>query len=151
MDPLLHRFCCTSDAQTLAPCAPCQKTYCGANGASGLIKAFDEPHWTGSLPVKKTIGIVLVACFAAKGAETAPSATITLCRKTEHWELECSHTDAGDPWCVIHDRQEHRIVLHIARIDRRYVVVCPTRQQSVATPTIDRAIDMALAELVSMT
>ena len=74
-----------------------------------------------------------------------------LCRKTEHWELECSHTDAGDPWCVIYDRQEHRIVLHIARIDRRYVVVCPTRQQSVTTPTIDRAIDMALAELVSMT
>ena len=65
--------------------------------------------------------------------------------------MECSHTDAGDPWCIIYDRQEHRIVLHIARIDRRYVVVCPTRQRSMNIATVEVAVDMALAELVSMT
>ena len=61
--------------------------------------------------------------------------------------MECSHTDAGDPWCVIYDQQQHRIILHIARIDRRYVLVWPTR--SAIAPTIDRAIHIALAELVS--
>jgi hypothetical protein len=74
----------------------------------------------------------------------------TLCRRVEHWEMECSFTDACDPWCVIYDRHEHRIVLHIARIDRRYVVVWPS-QRSVNMATMNAAVDKALAELVSMT
>jgi hypothetical protein len=74
-----------------------------------------------------------------------------LCRGTEHWEMECSFTDAGDPWCVIYDLQEHRILLHIARIDRRYVVVWPPRQRSVNMATMEAAVDKALTELVSMT
>ena len=41
-----------------------------------------------------------------------------VCRAAAHWELECSHTDAGDPWCVIYDRHSHQIVPHMARIDR---------------------------------
>ena len=48
-----------------------------------------------------------------------------VCSGTDQWTLECDHTDAGDPWCVIYDQQHHRIVLHIARIERRYVVVWP--------------------------
>ena len=72
-----------------------------------------------------------------------------LCRSSPHWELECRHTDAGDPWCIIYDRHEHLIILHIARIDRRYVVVWPAVQRSVTAPTIEGAVDMALAELVS--
>jgi hypothetical protein len=75
----------------------------------------------------------------------------TLCRCTERWEMECSFTDAGDQWCVIYDLQEHRIVQHIARIDRRYVVVWPPRQRSVNMATMEAAVDKALAELVSMT
>ena len=75
----------------------------------------------------------------------------TLCRSTDHWEMECSFTDAGDPWCVIYDLQEHRILLHIARIDRRYVVALPLRRPSVNTATMKIAVDMALAELVAMT
>ena len=71
------------------------------------------------------------------------------CRSIAHWEMECSFTDAGDPWCVIYDRREHCIVLHIARIDRRYVVVWPRRRRSVNT--MKAAVDMALADLVSMT
>ena len=72
-------------------------------------------------------------------------------RSIDHWEMDCGFTDAGDPWCVIYDRDEHRIVLHIARIDRRYVVVWPPRQRSVNTVTIEAAVDIALAELVSNT
>jgi hypothetical protein len=72
-----------------------------------------------------------------------------LCRNTENWELDCSHTDAGDPWCIVYDRHEHRVVLHIARIDRRYVVVWPPRQRSVIRATIEPAVDIALSELES--
>ena len=64
--------------------------------------------------------------------------------------MECKFTDAGDPWCVIYDRHEHRIMLHIARIDRRYVAVWPSREHSVNTATMKAAVDIALAELVSM-
>src|SRR6516162_6786824 len=74
-----------------------------------------------------------------------------VCRNTEHWELECLHTDEGDPWCVIYDRHQHRIVLHIARIDRRYVVVWPPRQRSMTTETMERAVEAAIIELVSVT
>src|SRR5262245_23243614 len=31
-----------------------------------------------------------------------------VCDASEDWSLECSHTDAGDPWCVVYDRhQDH--------------------------------------------
>ena len=41
-----------------------------------------------------------------------------VCDASEHWTLECSHTDVGDPWCIIYDQEHHRTVLHIARIVR---------------------------------
>jgi hypothetical protein len=69
----------------------------------------------------------------------------SLCRSIEHWELDCRHTDESDPWC-----DEHRIMLHIARIDRRYVVVWPQSHRSINIATMETAVDMALAELVSM-
>ena len=72
-----------------------------------------------------------------------------VCRDVAHWELECSHTDAGDPWCVIYDQQEHRIVLHIARIDRRYVVVSPTLQRSASKATMAAAVDLALSQMIA--
>ena len=71
-----------------------------------------------------------------------------LCKSTSHWELECSHTDAGDPWCIIYDRNKHKIVLHIARIERRYVIVWPEMGQSTTRATIEAAVDAALAEKV---
>jgi hypothetical protein len=70
-----------------------------------------------------------------------------LCRKLEHCELECTHADAGDPWCVIYDRRREAVVLHIARLDRRYIVEWPPLERSVTKPTIEAAIDIALAEL----
>ena len=72
----------------------------------------------------------------------------TACKNTEHWELESSRTDAGDPWCIIYDRHQHRIVLHFARIDRRYVIVWPQLRRSASRATIAAAVDLALAEHV---
>jgi hypothetical protein len=70
-----------------------------------------------------------------------------LCSGTDQWSLECDHTDAGDPWCVIYDHQHHRIVLHIARIERRYVVVWPREGRSAETPSMIAAVEMALERL----
>jgi hypothetical protein len=70
-----------------------------------------------------------------------------LCSGTDRWSFECDHTDAGDPWCVIYDQQQHRIVLHIARIERRYVVVWPREGRSAETPSMTAAVEMALERL----
>ena len=67
-----------------------------------------------------------------------------VCDASEHWTLACSHTDIGDPWCVVYDREHHRIILHIARIDRQYVVVWPREQRSAKTAIMALAIAMAL-------
>jgi hypothetical protein len=63
--------------------------------------------------------------------------------------LECNHTDAGDPWCVLYDRRCDIILLHIARIDRVCVVYWPLRQRSITTATIEAAIEFALCEILS--
>lgn len=72
-----------------------------------------------------------------------------VCDASEEWSLECSHTDAGDPWCVVYDRQLERIILHIARIDRQYVVVWPGQQRSEKTAIMAVAIDNAIGGLKS--
>jgi hypothetical protein len=41
--------------------------------------------------------------------------------------------------------------MHIARIDRRYVLVWPGRERLLNTTTMEAAIDIALAELASIT
>ena len=66
-----------------------------------------------------------------------------------HWTLECSQTDIGDPWCVVYDREHHRIILHIARIDRQYVVVWPREQRSEKTAIMAVAINIAVEGLKS--
>ena len=72
-----------------------------------------------------------------------------LCRDVGHWELECKHTDVCDPWCVIYDKYQHKVVLHVARIDRRYIVVWPLQQRSVSRATMAAAVDLVLAEMAS--
>jgi hypothetical protein len=37
-----------------------------------------------------------------------------VCVKHGGLEFECSHTDEGDPWCVVYEQTRGRIVLHIA-------------------------------------
>ena len=72
----------------------------------------------------------------------------TVCKNAVHWELESSRTDAGDPWCIIYDRHQHLIILHFARIDRRYVIVWPQLKRSANRATIAAAVDLALTEHV---
>ena len=72
-----------------------------------------------------------------------------LCDASQDWSLECSHTDAGDPWCIIYDQQQEGIILHIARIDRQYVVVWPREQRSEKSAIMAVAIDIALKGLKS--
>ena len=62
-------------------------------------------------------------------------------------EFECNHTDEGDPWCIIHDRDQDTIIVHIARINRRYVVVMPHDNRVVKSMTLAAAVDRALAAL----
>lgn len=70
---------------------------------------------------------------------------IPLCRARKGWELECDQSDAGDPWSVVYDRTQERIVVHIARINRRYIAVFPMYARSYWTATLRSAIDIALA------
>jgi hypothetical protein len=70
------------------------------------------------------------------------------CGEIDHLELECSHTDEGDPWCIIYDHERDRIMLHIARIDRRYVAVFPMRARSEWSTALQTAIDLALDEVM---
>ena len=72
-----------------------------------------------------------------------------VCDASEHWMVECTQTDVGDPWCIIYDHQHHRIILHIARIEGQYVVVWPREQRSAKTAIMALAIDMALEGLKS--
>src|SRR5262249_24206081 len=44
----------------------------------GRLRLATRPHWTGSMSVKKTIGMVVVAVFAASVAATTPFENITL-------------------------------------------------------------------------
>ncbi len=74
-----------------------------------------------------------------------------VCERAREWDFECDHSDAGDPWCIIYDRDRNRIVLHIARIERSYVIVCPLREWSRQTLTIKDAVDIALQELRALT
>ena len=70
-----------------------------------------------------------------------------LCAASDGLSLECSHTDAGDPWCIIYDQRQQRVILHIARIERQYVVVWPREQRSEKTAIVALAIDTALEGL----
>jgi hypothetical protein len=72
-----------------------------------------------------------------------------VCEASDGWTLECSHTDAGDPWCIVYDRYDYRIVLHIARINREYVLVWPCEQRSTKTAIMAVAIEGALEGLKS--
>jgi hypothetical protein len=53
-----------------------------------------------------------------------------LCRLGTRFELDCQCTEGGDPWCIICDQFLDRVVLHLARIDRKYVIASPLQQRS---------------------
>ena len=69
-----------------------------------------------------------------------------LCEKCPQLEFDGGQTDEGDPWCIVYDQAGHQIILHIARIDRRYLIVCPGKGSEKAA-SIRTAIEIALKRL----
>src|SRR5262249_5489899 len=59
--------------------------------------------------------------------------------------FECDKTESGDPWVVLYDRTQELTVLHLARIDRRYIAVFSTRSHW--TATLRTAVDLALGSI----
>jgi hypothetical protein len=72
-----------------------------------------------------------------------------LCFASEHWTLECSQTEMGEPSCIVYDWEHRRTILHITRIEEQYVVVWARDQRSAKTAIMALAIDMALQGLKS--
>jgi hypothetical protein len=69
------------------------------------------------------------------------------CSPHSSFELQCSHTDEGDPWCIVYDREREQIVLHIARIDCRYVMARASHARLFTASSLSAAINTALDEL----
>jgi hypothetical protein len=73
------------------------------------------------------------------------------CRRIDcYWDVECGCSDENDPWCAIYDWRRDRPVLHVARIDGRYLVVFPLCARTLLVATLRSAIDAALAELTNL-
>jgi hypothetical protein len=64
-------------------------------------------------------------------------------------ELERGRTDEGDPWLIVcaHEPGRECIVLHLARIDRCYIIVLPRLARLERTVSMTHAVDTALREL----
>ena len=69
------------------------------------------------------------------------------CDRARTWGLECSHTDEGDPWCIIHDIENETVLLHIARIQREYVIAFPVTGEVRKRRTMESAVNLALYKL----
>jgi hypothetical protein len=67
-----------------------------------------------------------------------------VCEKHEELVLEASRTDEGDPWCIVYDCRRDVAILHLARIDRRYVIAWPCRSRLQRTACIASAAEIAL-------
>jgi hypothetical protein len=63
--------------------------------------------------------------------------------KRPQLELVTGESDEGDPWCVVCHEGE-RVLLHIARIDRGYLIARPYRSGLKRTESITAATDLAL-------
>jgi hypothetical protein len=70
-----------------------------------------------------------------------------LCEKCSQMEFDGGQTDEGDPWFIVYDRERKQVVLHIARIDRRYVMVRAGRPKPIAVASLSAAVNAALDEL----
>ena len=67
-----------------------------------------------------------------------------LCEKCPQLEFDCGQTDEGDPWFVVYDRKREQVVLHVARIGRRYVMVRANRPKLSTVALLSAAVDAAL-------
>jgi hypothetical protein len=69
----------------------------------------------------------------------------TTCHGVDSRQFAFGNTDEGDPWCVIYNQRQQRAEVHVARIDRHYVVAVPVERRSRWTTTLGAAVDLALA------
>ena len=69
------------------------------------------------------------------------------CSPHSSFELQCGHSDEGDPWCIVYDREREEIVLHIARIDCRYVMARASHAKLFTDSSLSVAINAAFDEL----
>ena len=60
------------------------------------------------------------------------------------YEIECSLTEEGDPWCVVRDCVRDTIIVHIARIGNRYVVAHPERNIRRRVAQMRTAVDLVV-------
>ena len=67
----------------------------------------------------------------------------TMCAANKGWALGYGCAEAGDPWCIVHDMQGD-VIVHIARIDRRYVVAWPRGQRPARFAALKAAVDLLL-------
>jgi hypothetical protein len=72
-----------------------------------------------------------------------------ICESTQHWTVECTRTDVGDPWCIIRDAERHSVVVHVLRMDGRYVAVWPQEHRSANMASIEGAVDRVVGEIAS--
>jgi hypothetical protein len=70
-----------------------------------------------------------------------------ICEKSSKLEFDGGHSDEGDPWCIVYNRQREQVVLHIARIDRWYVVVRESHSKPLIAALLSEAINAALNDL----
>jgi hypothetical protein len=62
-------------------------------------------------------------------------------------EFDGGQTDEGDPWFVVYDCDREQVVLHIARIERRYVMARASRSKPLTAPSLSATVEAALDEL----
>jgi hypothetical protein len=67
-----------------------------------------------------------------------------VCERTGQWEMDRGRSDEGDPWCALYAVSHHGVVLHIARIDRAYCVICPMGHQKFRSSRLAAAVDQSL-------
>ena len=70
-----------------------------------------------------------------------------LCEKSLQLEFEGGQTDEGDPWFIVYDHEHDLVVVHIARIDRRYVMGRASSPKALTVAILSGAVDAALDDL----
>lgn len=71
-----------------------------------------------------------------------------LCEKCPQLELDGGQTDEGDPWLVVYDPDREQVVLHIARIDSRYVMARATQPKPYTVMSLSTAINAKPEDLI---
>ena len=82
-----------------------------------------------------------------------PSANWNSCEQSElnrlaaaypppHFDIQFGITEDGDPWCAVSDSGLDRVIVHIARLSRSYVVIFPDRNLNKKVAHIKTAIDL---------